>query len=101
LLLGQVNFADLFIDFPGRAITSLAVAKEAGAATLNYGVFINTILDFVIVAFVVFLIVRQANKFKKVETPPRPPQRMSVIAARQSPSKRPAARTAPRSWAIE
>ncbi len=72
LLLGQVNFADLFIDLSGQGYTSLAVAKEAGAATLNYGVFINTILDFVIVAFVVFLIVRQANKFKKVETPAAP-----------------------------
>lgn len=72
LMLGKVNFADLFIDLSGQGYTSLAVAQEAGAATINYGVFINTVLDFVVVAFVVFLLVRQANKFKKDEAPAAP-----------------------------
>lgn len=87
LLLGKVNFADLFIDLSGQGYTSLAVAKEAGAATLNYGVFINTVLDFVIVAFVVFLIVRQANKFKKVEAPPAPTTKECPYCYSQVPLK--------------
>ena len=72
LLLGKVNFSDLFIDLSGEGYTSLAAAQEAGAATINYGVFFNTILDFVIVAFVIFLVVRQVNKMKKAE-PAAPP----------------------------
>lgn len=72
LLLGKVNFADLFIDLSGGDYASLAAAQEAGAATINYGVFFNTILDFVIVAFVIFVVVRQVNKLKK-EEPAAPP----------------------------
>ena len=56
--LGGVNFNDLFISLDGTAYPSLAEAKAAGAATINYGVFINTIIDFIIVAFVLFLLVR-------------------------------------------
>ena len=67
LLLGKVNFSDLFIDLSGKGYTSLTAAQEAGAATINYGVFFNTILDFIIVAFVIFLVVRQVNKMKKKE----------------------------------
>ncbi|HNT78717.1 MAG TPA: large-conductance mechanosensitive channel protein MscL [Anaerolineae bacterium] len=87
LLLGQVNFADLFIDLSGQGYTSLAVAKEAGAATINYGMFINTILDFVIVAFVIFLIVRQANKLKKVEPPAAPTTKECPYCCSQIPLK--------------
>jgi len=72
LLLGKVNFSDLFIDLSGQGYTSLAAAQEAGAATINYGVFINTVLDFVVVAFVVFLLVRQVNRLKKAEEPAAP-----------------------------
>lgn len=71
LLLGKVNFSDLFIDLSGEGYTSLTAAQEAGAATINYGVFFNTILDFLIVAFVIFLIVRQVNKLKQ-EKPAAP-----------------------------
>jgi large conductance mechanosensitive channel len=67
LLLGKVNFSDLFIDLSGKGYTSLIAAQEAGAVTINYGVFFNTILDFIIVAFVIFLVVRQVNKMKKKE----------------------------------
>ena len=70
LLLGQVSFNDLFISLSGRSYPTLAAAKAAGAPTLNYGVFINTIINFVLVAFAVFLIVRQANRLK---APPPPP----------------------------
>jgi large conductance mechanosensitive channel len=65
LLLGNVNFADLFIDMSGKGFTSLKAAQDAGAATLNYGLFINTIIDFVIVAFVIFLVVKAVNKMQK------------------------------------
>ncbi len=62
LLLGGIDFADLFISLNGKTYGSLATAKAAGAPTLNYGTFINTILDFLIVAFVVFLMVKQMNR---------------------------------------
>jgi len=65
LLLGGVNFSNLFISLNGTAYESLDAAKAAGAATINYGVFLNTIVDFTIVAFVIFLIIRSVNKFKK------------------------------------
>lgn len=65
LLLGKVNFTDLFFALDGKKYDSLALAQAAGAPTLNYGIFINTIIDFVLVAFVIFLIVRQINRMKK------------------------------------
>lgn len=68
LVLGRVNFNDLFISLNGVSYPSLAAAKAAGAPTLNYGTFFNTTLDFVIVAFVMFLLVRQVNRFH----PPAP-----------------------------
>jgi large conductance mechanosensitive channel len=63
LILGRVNFNDLFISLNGKAYPSLAAAKGAGAATINYGVFINTVFDFLIVAFIMFILVRQMNRF--------------------------------------
>ena len=68
-LLGNVNFADLFISLSGTKYASLADAQAAGAATFNYGVFINTIIDFLIVAFIIFLIVKQINRMKKAPAP--------------------------------
>jgi len=65
LLLGKIDFANLFINISGQSFPTLAVAKAAGAATINYGMFINTIIDFIIVAFVIFLLVRQINRMKK------------------------------------
>lgn len=65
LALGGVNFSDLFIDLSGKTYPTLAAAKAAGAPTINYGVFLSTILDFVIVAFVIFLLIRQINRFKR------------------------------------
>ena len=67
LLLGKMDFANLFINLSGKAYETLAEAKKAGAATLNYGVFLNTMIDFVIVAFAVFLLIRQINRFKRKE----------------------------------
>ncbi|HNR46267.1 MAG TPA: large conductance mechanosensitive channel protein MscL [Anaerolineaceae bacterium] len=65
LLLGKVNFTDLFWALDGGTYASLQAAKDAGAPTLNYGLFLNTIIDFVIVAFVLFLIIKQVNKLRK------------------------------------
>ena len=67
-LLAGVDFSSLFINLSGTHYNSLAEAKAAGAATLNYGIFINNILDFVLVAFAVFLLVKQVNRFM-----PKPP----------------------------
>lgn len=67
LLLGKVNFSDLFINLSGKPYASLAEAKAAGAATINYGLFINNVIDFVIVAAAIFLFVHQVCKRLKKE----------------------------------
>ena len=64
LLLGKADMRSLFIDLSGTHHVSLAEAKAAGAATINYGVFLNTIVDFIFVAFAVFLLVRAVNRMK-------------------------------------
>ena len=74
LLLGKVDFSNLFINLSGQPYGSLEEAQAAGAATINYGLFINTVLDFVIVAFVIFLLVRQVNRMRRErEAPPAEP----------------------------
>jgi large conductance mechanosensitive channel len=65
LLIGQVDFSDLYIDLTGGDYPSLAAAKEAGAATINYGLFINIVIEFLIVAFAIFLVIRQINRLKR------------------------------------
>ncbi len=72
LLMGRVDFANLFINLSPQRYQRLADAKAAGAATINYGLFLNTIIDFIIVAFVIFLLIRQVNRFKKKEEPAVP-----------------------------
>lgn len=72
LLLGHVDFSSLFINLSGTPQPSLAAAKVAGAPTLNYGVFLQTVFDFIIIAFVIFLLVKQVNRFKK-QPPAGPP----------------------------
>ncbi|HEX9285544.1 MAG TPA: large-conductance mechanosensitive channel protein MscL [Nitrospirales bacterium] len=71
LLMGKVDFSSLFITLSGPRYTSLAAAKAAGVPTINVGVFFQTILDFVIVAFVIFVLVRQINRLKR-ESPAAP-----------------------------
>jgi len=65
LALGKVDFASLFVSLDGNTYESLAKAQELGAPTLNYGLFINTIINFLIVGFVIFLIVKAINKMQK------------------------------------
>ncbi|MBX3305262.1 MAG: large-conductance mechanosensitive channel protein MscL [Nitrospira sp.] len=71
LMMGKVDFSSLFIDLSRTAPPSLAAAKAAGAPTLNYGVFLQSVFDFLIIAFVIFMLVKQVNRFKK-EAPPPP-----------------------------
>jgi large conductance mechanosensitive channel len=76
MVLGGVDFKNLFIALNGQQYSSVADAQKAGAATINYGVFLNTVLEFLIVAFVVFLLVRQINRLKKpVPAAPEQPVR--------------------------
>ena len=72
LLIGGLDFSNLFISLSGAQYPSLAAAKEAGAPTLNYGVFLNNVLNFLIVAFAVFLLVRQINRLKRETPAPAP-----------------------------
>jgi len=65
LLMGKVDFSSLFINLSEQNYPSLAAAKAAGAPTINYGVFFQTMFDFVIIAFVIFLLVRQVNRMKR------------------------------------
>jgi large conductance mechanosensitive channel len=69
MLLGNMDFSNLFISLGDQTYESLALAKEAGAPVIAYGLFINTVLDFLIVAFVIFLIIKQINRMKRQEPP--------------------------------
>jgi large conductance mechanosensitive channel len=72
LALGKVDFSTLFLNISGKDYPTLAAAKAANAATINYGIFLNTVFDFLIVALVIFLLVRQINRWNKPEPPPVP-----------------------------
>ncbi len=81
-LLGGVNFADLFINLDpsktlpgGTPVTSLAQAREAGAAVIAYGQFVNSVIDFLIIAFSVFLLVKLINAFRRRQETPAPAAR--------------------------
>jgi large conductance mechanosensitive channel len=72
LLLNNVDFTNLFITLSGGSYAALEEAQAAGAVTINYGVFINTVIDFLIVAFVIFLLVKQVNRLKRPELSAEP-----------------------------
>lgn len=67
LLMGKVDFSSLFLNLSGSPQPSLTAAKAAGAPTINYGVFLQTVFDFIIIAFVIFMLVKQINRLKKPE----------------------------------
>jgi large conductance mechanosensitive channel len=75
LLLGNVDFGGLFINLSGQDYVTLAQAKDAGVATINYGIFLNTVLDFVIVAFAIFMVIRLMNRLQRQEAPAKPTTR--------------------------
>jgi large conductance mechanosensitive channel len=89
LLLGKVDFSSLYINLSGQAYSSLKEAQNAGAATINYGLFLNTILDFLIVAFVIFLAVKQINRLKRKspQEPPAPTEKECVYCLSKIPLK--------------
>ena len=70
LLLGRMDFTNLFISLNGKPYASLQAAKDAGAPTLNYGLFANTVIDFIFVAFAVFLLVRAVNRLRRQQDAP-------------------------------
>jgi len=72
LVMGKMDFSNLFYDLSGTGFTTLAEAKKAGAATINYGLFFNTLLDFIIIAFAIFLLIRQINRMKREPAPAAP-----------------------------
>ena len=85
LMMGNVDFTDLFVTLSGGSYATLEAAKEAGAVTINYGAWINTVIDFTIVAFAIFLVVQQINRLKKEEEaapapPPEPPKQELLLA---------------------
>jgi large conductance mechanosensitive channel len=75
LLIGGIDFSDFFLTLKGGSYATLAAAKAAGAVTINYGLFINALLRFVIVAFAIFILVKQVNRLTRHEAPapPAPP----------------------------
>jgi large conductance mechanosensitive channel len=72
-LVGKVDFSRLFLSLDGKSYDSLEAAKNAHAATLNYGMFLNTVVNFLIVAFCVFLVVQQVNRWTKKPAPAAAP----------------------------
>ena len=69
LILGKVDFANLFITLSNQSFATLEEAKKAGAVTIKYGLFINTIIDFIIIALAIFLMIRQINRMKRQPAP--------------------------------
>jgi len=85
MLMGKVDFSNLYVNLSGGEFTSLAEAKKAGAATINYGFFINQLIDFVLVAAAVFALVKAVNSMKKKEAaapaaPPAPTKDQALLA---------------------
>ena len=85
LLLGKVDFTNLFLNLSGTPVASLAEAKAKGVATLNYGVFLNTTIEFLIIAFAIFLVVKQINRMKREApaapaAPPEPSNEEKLLA---------------------
>jgi large conductance mechanosensitive channel len=73
LILGRVDLSGLFVNLSTQSYPTIAAAKAAGAPTLNYGLFLNAVIDFLIVAFVIFLLVRQVNRWTEAPAPPAAP----------------------------
>jgi len=84
MLMGGVDFSNLFLDLSGTGYATVALAEAAGAPIIKYGVFINTVLDFVIVAFAIFMVIKGMNKLKQKEEeapaePPKPSPEVQLL----------------------
>lgn len=73
LIFGQVDFSSLYVSLSGTTYETLKAAQAAGAPTINYGLFVNTVINFLIVASVLFLFVRQVNRFRTDDDPDKEP----------------------------
>ncbi len=73
LLLGKVDFSNLFATLSGDSYKTLQEAQNAGAVTINYGVFLNNVVEFIIIAFTLFLVIRQINRLSKTKPAPTEP----------------------------
>jgi len=86
LVLGKVDFSNLFVTLNGQHYDSMVAAKAAGAPTFNYGLFINNVINFLIIAFSIFIIVRQLNRLKRdaataaAAAPPEPSEEVKLLA---------------------
>ena len=86
LVLGGIDFSDFFVTLKGGSYPTLDAAKKAGAVTINYGLFVNAVIRFVIVAFAIFILVKQVNRLKREEptsepaAPPEPPRQEVLLA---------------------
>jgi large conductance mechanosensitive channel len=87
LLLGKVDFSGLFIDLSGKAYDTLKAAQDAKAPTINYGMFLNSIIEFIFVAFAVFLLVKQVNRFRRQEAAPPPDTHECPFCTSQIPNR--------------
>ena len=83
MVLGQVDFSNLFVDLSGKGFTVLTEAKKAGAPVLAYGAFLNTIINFVILAFVIFVMVKQINRIRSEKPAAPPPTPEEVVVLRE------------------
>ena len=81
LLMGNMDFSQLYFNLSGTEYVSLAAAQAAGAATIKYGLFINAVLDFLIVAFAIFMVIRGMNRLKRKaeEAPSEPPKASAEV----------------------
>ena len=95
LITGGVDFSNLFVTLSGGTYASLADAQKAGAATINYGIFLNAVVNFLIVSFAIFLLVKQVNRFWRRESkaPPAPPRSEVLLAEIRDLLKEEAARS--------
>lgn len=87
LILGNVDFSNLFINLSRGHYDTLKAAKDAGAATINYGAFIATVIDFLIVAFVIFLVIKQINRLKRKPAEVAPSTKECAFCASDIPIK--------------
>lgn len=86
-MIGKMDFSNLFINLSGRDYESLAEAKKAGAATINYGLFLNALTDFVIIAIALFLLIRQINRLKREQPAAGPTTKACAFCYSSIPAK--------------
>jgi large conductance mechanosensitive channel len=82
LIIGGIDFSDFFLTIKGASYATLEEAKKAGAVTINYGLFVNSVVKFLIVAFAVFMLVKQVNRLRRTESPPptKPSRQEELLA---------------------